>query len=403
MKKLGKLVGRFFRTADGGGMDESTEASIDFLRLKVAINSFKHLLLGDLHEPRKAQTDSVFEAIGCLSEEALFSERTWQSWFSVAPRSPKIEKIKVMDRWVTAALSPPNTNCDFQNGFFRRGFFSEMVHGGLVHGLLAPSKSKHRLHTLTTRANDYEPISSLHLHLDAIEVDALCDGFGDVPWEVVKAIAAQRILELLAEKWLPRHGSIYTTFASRQSLEWDAAGAADRAKILEAYARFAPNLFDREMENGAIPDWSRAGIDSDVLPLHIYKMLFSLAADAEFLVADRLAAWSLDIATAALAMHAFAWSDRYTTFGGSRVTDEILFWAAFVEVLYETEALEPDSRQLCAAMGRCDAEWGLASFAVFQSARESYVNELDKNGLSAKEVFSVAMQATEVHGLIYVA
>lgn len=402
MQNLGKLGEGFFRA----GLPESDrqverndniehKPSIALLRLKFATNHFKRMMLGDLHVPGKAQTSTVFEALTGKAGENALTDRTWQSWFSNSPRVPKQEKIKTLD---TLAAS---MNRGRPEEVLPVNIYSEMVHGGLTHYLLAPSKSKHPLDTLLARANNYQPLSPLHLHMDALEIDALIDGFGeDVPWTAVKAIGAQRILELLAERWGPRHGSVYSGFSSNLSLRWEAATPEERSKLREFYARFKPDLFEYFLNAKASPNWSQIGVDADVSPLHIYKVLFALAADAEFLVADRLVTWALDLATAALAMHALAWADRYTTFG-LHITDELIFWAAFDGLLFNSEPLEPDNRELVAAMTRCSAEWNLAAVETFLRARETYHSELSELGVSVNEVFAVAMQATKVHCLVY--
>jgi hypothetical protein len=62
------------------------------------------------------------------------------------------------------------------------GICSNLVHGGLVHTMLAPSKSKHALDMLIARADKYQPLTAISLHLDAVEIAAMSDGFGNVPW-----------------------------------------------------------------------------------------------------------------------------------------------------------------------------------------------------------------------------
>lgn len=260
------------------------------------------------------------------------------------------------------------------------------------------SKSKHPLISLRDRAESYKPISALHLHLDAIEVSALAEGYGDIPWETVKQIGAERILNILTDRWSPRHGSIYSELSSELRLKWDAASPEEQSEIRKNIARFRPDRFESIIKARAIPDWNITGIDADISSQHIYKALFSLAADSKFLVADRLEAWSLDLATAALAMHALAWTDRFTTFD-QPISDELLFWCAFDDLMFRNESIDLDNRDFVGAMTKCNSDWSPESFGLFLSARETYHGELKEVGISASEVIDIAMQATQIHKL----
>lgn len=377
------------------------QSSTAMLRLKVATNYFKRMLLGDLHIAGKAQTSTVFKALAKKLEENVLSDRTWSSWFSNTLKIPKREKIKVLDTLAALSLRVNKINGLVKSeDALPAGTFSEMVHGGLVNHMMAPTKSKNPLYTLAERAENYHPLSALHLHLDAIEIGALSDGFADVPWTTVKAIGAQRILTILAGRWGPRYGSVYSELSSDLRLEWEAADTEKRSQLRDAYARFKPDRFNEVLNGKASPDWNRIGVNDDVSAEHIYKVLFALAADTDFLVADRLDAWFIDLATSALAMHALGWADRYNIFG-FHITEEMIFWGAFDEVLFGSELPESNNRELFAAMTRCNAEWTEASFEMFLRAREMYQATLIEFGVSAHEVISVAMHATKIHPLIY--
>lgn len=98
-------------------------------------------------------------------------------------------------------------------GIKRRNFYQELIAGGLVRKLLEPTKSKSPESALRNRAREYIPISSLHLHLDAVDVAVLTVDNGSVDWETLKTIAAERIMELLHLLWNPRSGRIDSTFS----------------------------------------------------------------------------------------------------------------------------------------------------------------------------------------------
>jgi len=263
-----------------------------------------------------------------------------------------------------------------------------------------PTKSKHVLNTLVERANSYEPVSPIHLHLDAIEASAWMNDFNEVPWFRVTSIAAGRIMELLAERWSPRYGKLYHSFSSKLRLQWDAASPEEKENILESCSRWGPDSFDRLMQPGAKPDWQKTGCNPDIAPMHIYKLLFGMAADTNFLVEDRFNAWFLDMGTAALAMHAWAWTDRYCTMGGL-ITDEMLYWGAFDEIFFSEDPLESEGWGIKDAMTYCQADWQEDSFGAFCKAREIYRELVNDGGLSAKEIMSVAMSARRRYPLIY--
>lgn len=272
------------------------------MRLTAAVNLFKQNLLGDLHVPGEHQVSAVFEAIG----DCPLTEKTWKSWFSESPLVPKIEKIKLLDALAESVRQSHGKRQIESKPPSEAGQLSDLVHRGLLRQLLAPSKAKRVLPILTARSAGYKPRSPLHLHFDAIDVDSPLDGFGDLPSAVVKKIAAQRILELLADRWGPRGGSIYSELSSDLKLEWDAATATDRKVIRRRWSNFKPDLFDFFMKETPLPYWKVIGVEADVSPLHIYKVLYSMSASPGFLVADRLASWSWDLATSAFAMHALA-------------------------------------------------------------------------------------------------
>lgn len=369
------------------------------LRFKVATNHFKQLLLGDLHLPGKAQEVALFEELQKCNTVVGITSRSWSDWFANPNIIPKVGKVKTLDKLASSKVQLISRNC-FKDKTQLQNYFLNMIHGGLVSEMLQSSKSKHPLTALKARADNYLPDSTLHLHLDAIEICALSDGYGDIPWETVKQVGAERILKLLTNRWGPRKGTVFSELTSDLQLKWDAASPVERIEIRKSIARFKPDLFERNLVARAIPDWNITGIEADASPLHIYKVLFSLAADTKFLVADRLEIWSLDLATAALAMHALAWSDRYTTFD-QPISDELIFWCAFDDLFFSQEAIDSDNQDFVGAMTRCNAEWSMDSFEVFLQARNIYQNELKDLGISENDVISTAMQATSVHPLIY--
>lgn len=383
-------------------MPESNETTADVKRLRFifAINHFKSLVLGDTHIAGKHQSGSVLEAIAPLFAAEPFSDRAWEKWFSGSKTTnPQEGTINALDE-VAAHFIYRDQPLQLRQEVASKGFFRELVRGGLLSNMTARTKSKDSLNTLIARANSYQPLTPIHLHFDAIEVAAWGAGFQDVPWDFVTKVAAQRIQEILAQRWSPRQGRLYAEFSSDFRHRWDAADEEERAKIKASHAGVRPNPFDRLMAPGARPDWSKVGCDADIAPSHIYKLLFALPADPQFLAADRLEAWALDLATASLAMHAMAWADRYSTMG-HRIYDEKLFWIAFDRIYLDPQPVDHDGRELRAAMERCRASWSRGSVGRFNEARQFYHNLLSEGGISPQEVRRCAMAAAEKHPLIY--
>lgn len=376
------------------------QLTIHGLRLCVAINAFKRLLLGDEHVPGKPQTSSVFDSLVYHGVTWNFSERTWQNWFLDPTCSPQPKKIEVLDQVARLCLDQRSLGKTSQG--VASNPISELATGGLVHKLLTPSKAKRLWPVVVARAMDYEPASPLHLHLDAIEVASLADGYGDISWQAIKSVASQRILEILDSRWNPRSGSIFDSLSSDLTLEWNAAGDEERERIRKSLGAFKPDLFQKFMKEKPQPDWRRMGIKPDIASHHVYKRLFTMAVDSRFLRADRFDAWFLDLATAALAMYSLAWADRYTT-SGIGLEDEKMFWDAFDQLLFGHEQLKFDQFDIGLAMVRCDADWDEPACNMLLGARERYQAELASLGVTPEVVMAVARQGADAHPLVYVA
>lgn len=380
-------------------MDEASPIEIKRLRFQVAINMFKRYLLRSRHVPGKAQVPAVFRTLEGLGGKTPVTPRTWQEWFSRKQPVPKPGKMNALDDLAASAIRVPEGR-DRELQSLPTGMFREMVGGGLVSAMLAPTEAKRVAPLLKERADKYVPLTTWHLHLDALEVETIVDGFEDVTWEVVKAIAATRILELLNDLWGPRRGAAYDGFPSSFRLKWEAADSAQREAIRASHSEFNPLIFDYYMNRVVYPDWQRAGVEDDAPAIHIHKTLFSMAADTEFLVADRLLEWSMGLATAALAMHALAWTNRYKTFG-FRVSAEKLFWGAFDAILFGTESGEVVERDVVNAMKWCNAQWSEESFVLLLKAGEIYRSEMTALGISLNDVKSASAKAQRVHPPVY--
>lgn len=343
------------------------------------MQTFKLLVLEDLHDPSCAQTRELLDKLSATapSAKSAVSDKTWDAWFA-GRQGNKATTIKSLDaaaqavqKQVAVAGLPP----------LPPDYFATIVRGGLLERMTHKLEVQPTQHLLWQRACGYYPRSALHLHLDAIEAAALTTGIKGLDWQAVKAVAGTRILAILHSRWARRGGTVYAALDSSLKQRFEELDEQGRRALRARYAEAKPDPFDRAMAEGARPDWRRCGIEPDSAPQHIYKTLFRLAADEEFVSRSRLDAWALDMATAALALFAVAWSDRYTTFG-MEASDEPIFWAAFEQLLFETDPdpLEPtkESRPaeaescLSVVASVCDLELTPAMLTCLSRARRAY-------------------------------
>jgi len=349
------------------------------IRFIAARNHFKSMVLQGFHIANDPQTNSLLRELSDL--DSLIAARTWQSWFASRPPLPQPSMIKCLDQYL--AQLKTSTQVRRSKSIcpeFRDGYFCELVHGGLMSQLLSPTEASEPIHTLMRRALEYQPMSPLHLHFDAVDVAGWRWDLGDIPWSAVVAIASDRILQLLDDRWSPRAGEVYAGFSSDFSLKWAKADDLKREEMRCSAAKFKPNLFEHQMKAGASPDWQLLGVSPDIPHEHVYKLLFALAADPNFLIEDRLSAWSLDLATSALAMHALAWTNRYETMALG-MPPELQYWAAFHEIFFNPDIAEIDYQSIASVMESWPAAWSQGSATVLVNARNAYTTLLNDLGL----------------------
>ncbi len=369
------------------------------IKFKAARNLFKHLVLGELHIPNKPQTVSLLGELAKIDN--LISDRTWQSWFATRAPLPQPSKIKCLDRYLVLLIersqveSAEKVFLDIYNGYF-----CELVHGGLLAQMLVPTEALDTVQMLRRRALEYRPMTSLQLHLDAIDAAAWCEDFCGVSWSIVAAIAADRILQLLDERWSPRSGNVYMEFHSDLRLKWAASDEQKRRDIQRWLNKINPDLFEQWMRPGAFPDWHRLGVAKDISYRHVYKLLFALAAAPDFLVEDRLQTWSLDLATSALAMHAFAWTDRFNTMALG-MPPELQYWVAFHEIFFNPNTADIDHWSISSVMESWPADWSERSAAVLADARKTYTTLLHDLGLEPGDVCAGLLNTRAERPLIF--
>lgn len=379
-------------------MAETAVVGSDVLRRKGAANFFKSVVLGAKNVAGKHQTQAMINAMPTQFATAAFFDKTWKTWFGKGfQSSPQDKSVAVMDQIarVMQSVSPDFDRFQLPS---HPHFYAELSRGGLMARLLQPTEAADRLAVLIARANEYEPLSALHLHFDALDAAAWLDGFGELPWVAVTSVAARRILELLHDRWGPRHGSLYDSFESDFSFDWRTASPEKKREIREFTARFKPDLFSYWMKPGVRPDWNSVGYSRDIAADHTYKLLFAFAADPKFLNERRLPIWSLDLATASLAMHALAWVDRYNTMA-SGGPEELHYWCALHAIFFAVEPI--DTFEVGAALECSPANWQQESLSCLIRARESYHSLLHSLDISPLEISAAVTNVRRQHPLIY--
>lgn len=386
-----------------------TPGSVQELRVRCAVNACKERVLGAKHIRQAHQTQAMINALPTTLQGSSLFDKTWSKWFSkdhpVLPQEAGLKVLDEIEKWRsdprTLNEKHVDTTTEAKDDETLNGEFSALVRGGLMTKLLQPTKSADPWLTIIGRANRYVPSTALHLHFDALEAAGWHDDRHTLPWHWIASAAATRVLRILFQRWNPRRGEVYASFASDFSIAWEAADSNERQKIRAACAQCRPDQFEIRMKVKASPDWSRMSIKSDISSDHIYKLLFSLAADPEFLVEDRFEAWVFDLATAALAMGAVAWVDRYKTMT-RETTEEIIYWAAFRDIFFSRETFEADGHYVKLAMRQSGANWHESSMSLFLKAREAYQQALIRFGLSFEEILTVVKGGQDFHPIQYI-
>lgn len=395
------------------------------VRARLAVSHFKRAVLGDLHLGDRPQSKALFEALEDLAFERApkalvgspsfgplkwlgfeLSPRAWEGWFGSQARLPQPGKLHGLDLAASKLISwcRPSTG---EAQPLPEGFYVSMVHAGLLQTMLAPTEAASpSVDLLRTRAASYHPRSAWHLHLDAMELRAFCEDFKGVPWAEIVAVGACRVLEILHRLWRPMDGWIYGHLSSGVRLQWAAASNAERDQIRASFAKLKPDRFEASMLAGASPSRWVTGIATDIPTVHVHRLLFSVGADSDFLQADRRSAWAMDLASAGMAAHALAWTDRYRQLG-RHVTEEQLILAA-IDALLLTAATESEGqhlddidRELRAAMECLPADWSHAGVSGLHCARDAYLTEMAELGLPLTEIQAITRRAQRRHALVY--
>jgi len=404
------------------GSREFRRLAVD-LRIRLAVNHFKRLLLRGKHVPGRAQADAVFEVLEerawQLAPRHLLADpkfdalrelgfeltpRSWESWFARNPRVPKQSKMAALDLAAQAMLRwrRPADKADL---VLPDDFYLGAVHGGLLAEVLADTEATAPpLELLWSRARRYRPVSAWHLHLDALEVRAFSGDWKGIASCSVVEVAALRILEELHRLWRPNSGAVYASFTALSGRFWDLS--TEEAQALDQQPKAQVATVEPPLGSDRQPNWLCIGVDADTPSIHAHRMLFAIGADRPFTQDDRLAAWAMDLATAALAAIALADAQRRLKPDGPSFTEErILLVALDALMLVDSLALGSEAqrelahlreyrRELRAAMDVTGGDWRISGASALSDARFAYRREMADLGISGGDIDAFAAHAT---------
>lgn len=225
-----------------------------------------------------------------------------------------------------------------------------------------------------------------------------------IPSCSVVEIAGLRILEELHRLWRPNSGTVYESFSALSGRFWDPS--AEEVQAMDQQSRAQGSTVESPLRGDRQPNWLCIGVDADTPSMHAHRMLFAIGADRPFTQDDRLAAWAMDLATAALAAIALADAQRRLKPDGPSFTEErILLVALDSLMLVDSLALDSGSQreaahlreyrlELRAAMDGTGGDWRISGASALSDARVAYRREMADLGISGGDIDAFAAHAT---------
>lgn len=354
------------------------------LRLTAAVNHFKHLLLGHEHVANVPQAALLMESVPKGIGVRGLDSRTWSSWFADRLPKPRPSALNCLDLW--AAKKGLGCATVFRDDGH---FYRELVTQGLAQALLSPTASRDDEIAARMRAAEYVPVSSLHLHLDCMEIAGLKRGTGAVPCETLQVLGAGRIMQLLHDLWNVRTGRIYSSLSSDLAIHLSNASEEEAADVKRSLDRWTPSVFGSLLKKAPFPVLCAFSEQRDLGPSQVHQTLLAIAGDGHFLQGDRMAAWCIDLASSCLALHAQTWANR-SVLSLRRVESETIFLAALEALLF----VELDEDELGELIGQVNVvgrfDWSADVYDTLVRAREHYHKLLNTCGLTAQDVWAWA-------------
>lgn len=361
------------------------------LRQRISINHFKLNLLGSQHIPNDPQTSLVLNAMSASGIEDGLDPRTWRGWFSSNPRLARSDAVSLLDECSqNTASQASNSKCSAGDTFYK-----DLMLGGLFERVIRSEKPIYNSFDLMERISKYSPASTLHLHLDALDAAAISDGIGAIDWEKTKLIFAERVMDILYQLWSPRTGVAYKALYFLEDL-----GKRPQQNNDSSYSLSQMDMFEEFWKRFYMPDYSVFQDVRDLPSSHIHCVLLALASDADYLHGRRFETWSLDLASAGLALHAASWAKRYEIFGGN-FEPEAIYCEAFELLFFRDGPVENIEQALLEVRDVGQLKWTDKSFEILLAARNYYREFLFQRGVSPGEVISIMDSVETAHPMIY--
>ena len=173
---------------------------------------------------------------------------------------------------------------------------------------------------------------------------------------------------------------------------------ADRQSVEKKFA-FGPLAFQNLMERAPRPMFEGRLDQLDFAASQVHKTLLGIAADASFLKGDRLTAWCLDAATAALALQSMNWRFQLDMLASGRaiVMPEVWYLDAMQSLFFGPN----DEDALSEALGRVNEmgqfKWLPDTYDALLAARDQYHALLAQLGLHPATLWQIAECSDQTH------
>jgi hypothetical protein len=204
---------------------------------------------------------------------------------------------------------------------------------------------------------------------------------------------------LLHLLWHPRSGLIYSTLTSEFELAKRDGIKAEPIDGKSGAGDAYTLMIEAWMSRPPKPEFHACEGYRDLSHVQVHRTLLTLASDARFLQADRMSAWSLDLASSALALRALAWTKRYDIFVQG-AEPEVIYLDAMESLMFRENRSEEMFEFLSRAHELGRFKWTLDSYVALICARNDYRALLDSLGIRPSQVQAAVNRCEHIHPII---
>lgn len=340
------------------------------IRRIAACNLVKMACLGNQNMHGQHQSKLILPILEEFSERGdPLDQRTWCSWLK-GERQLKAKNVDLLDHV-------------FESKTKKKNFIKGLIEAW------QPEDAR--------RIMDWP----IHLHFDALDAASYCGGNNDNEWRMEKQRRAESVFHQLHEAWNPTYGWVYSTFRSDLAIKYENADIEERARLKSLCAKFKPDLFNYQMKIKPGPSHELTYTYDLFSPANIWKFLFSLTADQDFLIEERLERWSIDLASASAALYGNAYSRRYETFGSVYPPEEVHFING-ADDLFWNQDTDLDTVLWRLGIGdQYEREYVAESFAPLWNARNIYRELMSDLGISIQAIANLMQEQWKARPLVF--